>query len=125
MSYNIDTCKIKKMENFVIPLKELYVSDRKDWHPKQPKIIDTVTMEVSISCGCGQEIKGILKDGLITVTKLDLAGEGSGTLRHFVLDHAFSKSTGELEATLIWEGGNSVTSLKVKDGVLTETPVEL
>jgi len=66
MSCNIASWKTKKLKNLVIPLKFLYIRERTDWHPSQPKIINIETYEISIDCGCGQEIKGILKNGYNT-----------------------------------------------------------
>lgn len=125
MSYNIDTCKTKKLENFVIPLTALYECERKDWRPEQPKILNAITMEVEIEGGCEQTIKGILKDGMLTVTDLDLSGEGSGSFMHYVMEPALKKSKGELEMVFVWEGGDSITRLTVKDGEVKEEDVEL
>ncbi len=125
MSYNIDTFKVKKLENLIIPLKAFFKHERTDWHPEQPRIVNAETMEIVMECGCEQLIKGILKDGAIHVTELQMYGEGSGTFKGWILDEALKQSTGELEAVLVWEGGDSITRLIVSDGVVTETKVEL
>lgn len=125
MSYDIDTWKTKKLDNLIIPLKAFYESKRTDWHPSQPEIIDAEIMEVELECGCEQHIEGILKDELLTVTKFNMYGEGSGSFKRYVLDNALKQSTGELEAILIWEGGDSITRLKVKDGVISEDEIDL
>ena len=121
---NITNCKIKKLENLVIPIKSFYQSERKDWHPEQPSITNSQTMEVKLQCGGGQIIEGILKNDLLTVTKMNISGEGSGSFRRFVLDESLKQSKGELEAILIWEGGE-ISKLQVKDGVIEENNVEL
>ena len=120
MSYNITSAKIVRMENFIIPLKSLYLSERKDSHPEQPTIIDIEKNLVEIECGCGQTIEGVLKDGELHVTELNISGEGSGSLKYYVLDEAFRQSKGTLVMVLIWEGGDSTSSLRVVDGDLTE-----
>lgn len=125
MSYNIDTVKVKKLENFVIPIKSLYESERKDWHPKQPALIDYESNRVIIFMGCGQSISGLVDNGNIKVEKMDLVGEGSGSLMYYVLKNAFEKSTGIFEAVMIWEHGDSVTKFCVEDGKVTEVPYEL
>ena len=125
MSYNIDSWKTKKLKNLTIPLKAFFEHKRTDWHPKQPEIVNAETMEIEMDCGCEQLIKGILKDGIIHVTELKMYGEGSGTFKDWILDEALKQSKGELEAVLVWEGGDSITRLKVKDGVIEETDVEL
>lgn len=124
MSYNIDTWKTKKLENLVIPLKAFYEHEREDWHPSQPKITNA-DGDVELECGCDQLIKGKLKDGMLTVTEFEMYGEGSGTFKSWILDEALKQSKGELEAVLVWEGGDSITRLKVKDGMLEEYNVDL
>lgn len=125
MSYNISTWKTIKLENLTIPLKSLYEIERKDWLPEQPKIIDSETNAVRIDGGCDQHIFGILTDEILTVTKLVITGEGSGSFMTEVFNNAFKQSKGELEAILIWEGGDSITKLTIKDGVIDETAYEL
>jgi len=125
MAYNIDTAKIKRLESLVIPLDQLYVHEREDWHPTQPKILNADTMEVEIKGAFEQTIKGLLKDGQLHVTEMDLQGEGSGTFRNWILDPALKKSTGILEASFVWEGGDSITKLTVNNGDLKEVEVEI
>ena len=95
------------------------------WIPEKPEIFNFKTNEVDIECGCEQKILGILNDGMLNVTSLNLTGEGSGALMDYVIEPALKLSKGYLEATIIWEGGDSVTKLIVSDGVLTNEPIEL
>ena len=125
MAYNVSTWKMKSMENLVIPLSALYESPRKDWHPKEPKIKDATTMEVSLQCGCEQEIVGFLKEGNLHVTKLSMSGEGSGGFIGTVLRPALEKSTGSFSALAIWEGGDSITNIGFQDGFYKEEEAEL
>ena len=125
MSYNIDTWKTKKIEGLVIPIKALFIHERKEWHPQQPKIVNVETNEVFIECGGGQEIYGILKDGNLHVTEFKMNGEGSGTFMNLILEPALKQSSGELEAVLVWEGGDSITHLSVSNGVLKSEIIEL
>lgn len=125
MPYDISKWKTKKLDNLVIPLDALYRSERKDWLPGAPKVMDAESGEVEIECGCGQSIQGILKDSALRVTSLDMSGEGSGTFLREILEPALKESTGGLEAVLIWEGGDSVTRLIVKDGVVANSPEDL
>ena len=124
MSYNISTCKIKKLENLIIPIKALYECTTVN-KAESPVITNIETNEVKISCGCGQLIKGTISDGNLNVTSLDLSGEGSGTMMEDLFIPVLKKSTGKFEALLIWEGGDSVTKITVKDGEVTEEGVEL
>lgn len=123
MSYNVDSFKVKRMEGLKLPLKSLYESKRSDWHPDEPELIGD--NKVIITCGCGQEIEAILEDGYLTVTKLNMSGEGSGSFIDYVLFEALKQSTGYLEAILIWEGGDSITRLIVDNGELSNEECEL
>lgn len=125
MAYNVTTWKMKTLEDLVIPLSALYESPRKDWHPKEPKIKDAITMEVSLECGCGQKIEGILKNGNLHVTKLNMSGEGSGGFIGMVLRPALAKSTGSFSALAVWERGDSITNIGFQDGVYKEEEAEL
>ncbi len=124
MSYEITSWKTRKLENLAIPYPAFFLSTRKDWHPDEPEIINAETNEVSMKCGCEQEIKGRLKDGILHITELDLSGEGSGSFMYYVMNDALKRSAGILEARLVWEGGDSVTNLSVKDGVVEQMEIE-
>ena len=125
MATDIISWKTKELNNLVIPLKAFYLSERKDWHPTQPKIVNTETMEVELEDGCGQTIKGFLKDGSLQVIEFEMHGEGSSSFKYYCLDNALKNSTGELKATLIFEGDGEIFKLHVKDGVLTEEKIDI
>jgi len=124
MGINITKWKTKRMVNLSIPLKALYDSERKDWHPKQPIIINAETSEIELKCGCDQSIRGILKDGDLFVTKFDMTGDGSGSFLYYVLKDALKQSKGELRAVIVWESGD-ISSLNVSDGLVEDENIEL
>lgn len=125
MSYDISTWKTKRLENLIIPLSAFYKHERSDWHPSQPTIVKAVTGEISLACGCEQEIKGILSGENIRVTEFNMRGEGSGTFYNWILEPALQESTGILEAIMVWEGGDSINKLTAIDGKVETVPVEL
>lgn len=112
------------LKDFRIKLESLYVSERQDWHPEAPKL-NVKTGKFSIECGCGQEIIGNIIDGWIHVEEMDLSGEGSGTFWREIMTKAIESSKGEMSATFIWEGGDHIEKIIVKDGIITEKEVEL
>lgn len=122
MGYNIDNWKTKKLNNLTIPLEAFFRHPRTDWHPKQSL---RGTQDLTLECGCGQEIKGTLNGENIVVTEFDMHGEGSGTFYHMILEPAFKESKGELEAVLVWEGGDTIQKLRVKNGAVITTNIEL
>lgn len=123
MSYNIDRWKTKKLDKLSIPLAAFFKHERRDWHPRQVDSIQENT--VTLECGCGQEIVGQLVDGQLLVKNFDMAGEGSGTFFSWILEPALKESRGQLDAVLVWEGGDSITRLTVNDGVVEQSDVEL
>lgn len=124
MSYDIDTFKLKKLENLVIPFSAFFLHPRKDWHP-EGQFLDAETMLFRLEGGCGQTIKGNLIAGELHVKELDLSGEGSGAFMAYVMREAFKQSTGQLEAVLVWEGGDSISRLVVNNGEFSDDPIEL
>lgn len=125
MSYNISKWKTERLEDLSLPVVALYRHERTDWHPDPPVVINTETGELLFRCGCEEEIKGNLKDNVLTITDLDMAGEGSGTFFDWILLPALKESKGTLEAVIIWERGESIERLTIKDGAATRTDIEL
>jgi hypothetical protein len=72
----------------------------------------------------GFELKGTLLDGNIAIEKIHHSSEGSGHTWDDFLE-ALKHSKGSLVATQVWEGGDSITKLIVKDGVVEQEQVEL
>ena len=129
MSYNINTWKTKKLEGLVIPLTAFYdISEdlkRRGWELDDPSI-DPETFVATITGGAEVfECVGEVKDKNIHVSTIELYGDGSGTFMNEILEPALKQSRGQLEAVLIWEGGDSITRLNVNDGVVTENEVDL
>lgn len=122
MSYNIDRWKTKKLNDLKIPLQAFYKHPRTDWHPVG---VADETGLLKLRCGCEQEILGVVKDGILEVASFDMHGEGSGTFYNWILEPALKESTGELEAVLVWEGGDSILRLTVKDGKVASEDVDL
>jgi len=121
MSYNIDKWKTKKINNLRIPIQSFFTNSRKDWHPNKEydeNGLLTLTMFES-------EIKGKVIDGILEISSINIEGEGSGTSIDWIIEPALKDSTGELIASCIWEGGDSINKLIVKDGVVKWEDIEL
>lgn len=121
MSYNIDTFKIKELINFSLPVKALYKHERSDWHPDRIDNDDgTVTFEIMET-----KLEGTIKDEIFYMTDISCKGEGSGTTTHWILDPAFKESKGKLVASRVWEGGDDIDIMTVKDGKLSTKNIEI
>lgn len=124
MSYNVDKWKTKKLDQLRIPWSSFFKHERKDWHPKFEDVddgtLDITNFEFTLT---GRRLGD---DGdIFEVDEIDIHGEGSGTFINWILEPALEDSTGELIAVRIWEGGDSVDRLTVKDGELSSEEVEL
>lgn len=121
MSYNIDTWKLKKLEGLKIPVKSFFTNKRTDWHPEKEYDEDgilTLTLMES-------HVTGKVADGILEVTDIHIHGEGSGTSMSWILEPALGDSKGELIASCVWEGGDSINQLTVKDGNIEWKDVEI
>lgn len=131
MSYNISSWKTKKLDCLRIPLEALQYSEdkkKRGWKTKMSiEDFDEGVLKVSVHIS---EIGGVTGTLLfdtkeIEVEQIAIMGEGSGTDYHELLIPALEKSTGELEAILIWEGGDSITFLRAASGTVTDEPYDL
>ena len=64
-------------------------------------------------------------DGFCALTEFEWVGEGSGNSWRDLIGEIASKIVGKVEAILTWEGGDSVTGLRIVDGKLTEPAVSM
>lgn len=77
------------------------------------------TWKLSMS---GKELSGIIKDDkLIAETLNSWTSDGSGILYNDILIPLFKEFKGNLEALVIWEGGDSLYQVRINDGIVEET----
>lgn len=121
MSYNIDTFKVKELDNLIIPIASLYKCEREDWHPERTNNDDgTVTFT-----NCETEIHGTIQGDYLFVDKIDFSGEGSGTAMSWMLEPALKDSTGRLVVSCVWEGGDSINQLVVDKGEVNWNDIDI
>jgi hypothetical protein len=121
MSHNIDTFKLKKLENFSFPIKSLYKSERQDWHPRR---IDNDDGAVTFA-SMGTELSGTVEDDTFHMAEISCYGEGSGTVMREMLEPAFADSKGTLIASCVWEGGDNIDRLEVVGGEVKWIDIEI
>lgn len=122
MSYNIDTWKVKKLEKLCIPLSSFFTNPRTDWHPKKNYDENGV---LTLSFGEGSEIKGTVKKDIVLVSDIKVEDEGSGTIMNEILEPALKTSRGILIVSCVWEGGDTINQLIVKDGNLSWKNIDI
>lgn len=129
MSYNIDTWKTKECTDLKILRTALYDLNadltRGRWNLKPPVVnIDDGSFVINSE---PLHMSGFMKpnDPYFYVSEINLSNEGSGTFYHNILLPALKQSTGRLIATLVWEGGDSITKITAINGVILEEKIEL
>ena len=121
MSYNVDSWKTKELSGLRIPIASLYKHERSDWHPEREELPDGSTVLRVMD----SQLVGTVAGDVLTVTRIQCSGEGSGTALNWIIEPALADSKGTLVAVRVWEGGDSIDRLTVRDGVVESIPVEL
>ena len=122
MSYNIDRWKTKELTDFQIALTAL---EPKEDYLDAPTT-DAKTGELTFTGRSGGfELRGQRSGDFLSVSHIKNYGEASGTMQEFLNEDVFPHSIGTLIAVCVWEGGDSITRLTVKGGVVTEENIEL
>ena len=121
MSWNIDNFRVKKIENLKIPVASLYKHGQEDLYPEIANNNDG-TATVSIF---DNRMYGTIDNGIFTCTNIECYGEGSGTVMGDVLEPALKDSTGEFIASCVWERGEEINRLIVKDGDISWEDIEI
>ena len=117
MSYNIDTWRTKEINDLRVPLASLHDLPRTTVELHHEGISAHGLSE-------GFELHGSLDGAMVRVTAITSYGEASGST--FPTLMALLKlSTGTLIAVQVWEGGDSITRLTVRDGVIMKEQIEL
>ena len=126
MSYNCDTFKVKKLENLKIPIKYLLSPERTDWaFEREENYNEDNEIESTTFTNMDSDITGIVENGTLTVKEICISGEGSGTIFYDILEPALKDSKGELIASCVWEGGDSINQIIVKDGNVTWKDIDI
>lgn len=122
MSYNIDTWKTKELRNLRIPMSALsYEED----YLKHPRLDIQTGILTFAGRAVGFVLQGVQAGLWFDVDALTCYGEASGTMYDYLKKTILSQSTGVLVAVLVWEGGDTIERLTVRDGVIAEEPIEL
>ncbi len=121
MSYNIDTFKLKILDELSFPVAALYANPREDWHPERKDQEDGVTVFTNLET----VLHGRIEGDRYHVTYISCCGEGSGTIMNDMLEPALAESTGRLVASCVWEGGDCINRLNVNNGTVSWEDIEI
>ena len=112
MSYNINTWRVKKLDNLRIPLASFFKHERKDWHPEKE-----IGEDNSLTLTCMESyITGQVEGDVLCIMEIHICGEGSGTIMSWIVEPALCDSCGELIASCVWERGDLINQIIVKNG---------
>lgn len=147
MSYNIDNVATPYLDAYMDAADIVRLAEDHDWLPEGCFIQNhyqaaKARLAKGIKCAacesrndldaafckkCGAALAGWPDvSHRIKLKNLSWYGEGSGRAYedHFIKDVA-PLIHGRVDAIFTWEGGDSVTGLRIKDGVATECKVEM
>lgn len=118
MSYDLDNWDTKELKDFVLPLEELKQLEINDW----PSILDAPAQVIRLTDHEYIEsfhLEGTLTSDGFIVTEFWMQGEGASWEYSDHIIPLFKQSRGYMKALLVWESGDTVEYLYVKDGVVT------
>lgn len=121
MPYNIDTWKVKTLENLRIPVDAFYTHPRIDWHPDKEYNEDGILTLVCME----SHITGKVNENILEVSEIEISGEGSGTSMDWIVEPALKQSRGRLIASCVWEGGDSINRIIVEEGNVHWEDIEI
>lgn len=128
MSYNIDTFKLKKIK-LTLPKGFSMVEFEKE--QRKTNYCDEIVVLSSGSWGFNTDHEGLSiaghcdESGNLIVDMIECAGDFSGGDYTDLLIPLVKKFNGEIHCVTIWEGGDSIKDLKIKNGKVAEKNVEL
>lgn len=125
MSYDIGSWRTKELTDLRIPIAALYPEGKyHDWLNQPQSNGPSGEVVIYGMSEDGIKIHGVLADGVLQVTEIDVCGEASGTTYREILWAAFEQSTGTLVSVCVWKEGDSIKRLEVRDGQVDETEIE-
>lgn len=130
MSYNITDFRLKEV-NLVLPKGfdiQKFSKDATKYENEARGKIDVATNLKSWNYnenGEGLEMEGIITKESFEVKHLSCRGEFSGNDYEELLKPLFEKFKGDLKASIVWEGGDSITRVTIKKGIVKEREIEI
>lgn len=122
MSYNISRFIVKKLDELSFPVDSLFKHERTDWHFERTAHEDG-TAEFS---GMAFKLVGKIVGDRFFAESIECRNEeGSGTEMYWILEPALKESRGEFVASCVWESGDSINRLIVKDGSASWVDIEI
>lgn len=113
MSYNIDTVRVIVNSGATMKVADIFhLHCREEEFPSRCFIRQMAANYERLLYGSAGTHQPI--------TDFHWHGEGSGTSWDGLKEEVAAAISGELLAVFVWEGGDSVTLVHIKDGVLTE-----
>lgn len=132
MSYNVSKWETRHLRHLRLSIGLLYAGVNTSFRPAPWKFIPDSggCIRIVWHDRCFIDGQFLVKDrvvgsSVIEVSKICMEGDASGIVYNEALLPALHASAGELEVVLIWEGGDYVHRLKVKDGDVIEKAIAI
>lgn len=126
MSFNISDFKVKKLSDFSFSLNDIKTKYVEVFGDDDDLDISEANGVTTVCFLGGPEIIGVADEqGTFAVSELSIHGDWSGTVFRDILKPVFTSSKGQMEAVLIWEGGEQIQRVTVSNGNFTETEIDL
>lgn len=115
MSYNITAIDLITQDGFRLPIEHVEALKREigDEHPESWLFDEPETSRPAYED----------RDSYLYFSRIDWQGEGSGYTFDTFLEKVLPRFRGFAELVVCWEGGDSYTGIRVKDGVVTQHKV--
>lgn len=123
MSYNITAFRVKK-QNLTFAIADLLEACN---HLQYARLVlfNGGVWQLDANLSEGYILQGRRDDmNVLSVTEITTYSDGSGNSWDDFLD-ILRRSKGRLEALVVWEGGDSISTLTVDDGVVSQGDVDL
>jgi hypothetical protein len=78
-------------------------------------------------CASGHDLSGIIQGDTLLMSDpkaLDWTGDGSGHLYSDILIPLFKAFQGDLNALVVWEGGDSIRQLAIASGIVSDKEIQ-
>lgn len=123
MTWNISNIKAVKLQDFKLNIQAI-----RDEIIIQKGIIELSDFKIfnnTLTFFDTLEIEGKIQGGLLEVTRFGLTGDRSGTIWRDILLPSFRSSIGSLSFVLIWEAGEEIERVVIKDGTVSSEEIVL
>ncbi len=121
MSYNIDSIMILETQDLRINAREAFLLAARPHELPKYCFLKDLTPEFARITANDQRLSEVE----LRIERFHWCGEGSGTSWSYICEKVAPHIKGRLRGLLVWEGGDEIEFLQIKDGVVRTCPIEI